>query len=231
MYQLALSTVPSWQNWSNMWVPQSIDTLCPHCGRMVNLALDKQQHDANRNTVSATARCPACGKNAHFWIIEPGDGRDSSKRGCAELCIYPRPRIVREPIVAGDKISPAVARAYQSALAAYNAGLWTACAASCRRTLEGLVKTLLGEEHSKETLYQQLKSLPEKVNLAEPLIVLAENLRKGGNIASHFELDKEPDQPVAEAMVDLLDYFMEYVYVLKEKAQELEKRLDSLGKK
>jgi hypothetical protein len=97
--------------------------------------------------------------------------------------------------------------------------------------LEGLVKTLLGEEHSKEPLFQQLKSLPEKVALAEPLILLAENLRKGGNVAAHFDLDKEPDQPVAEAMVDLLDYFMEYVYVLKEKAQELEKRLDSLGKK
>ena len=92
------------------------------------------------------------------------------------------------------------------------------------------MKTLLGQEHSTEPLFQQLKSLPEKVNLGEPLILLAENLRKGGNIASHFDLEKEPDQPVAEAMVDLLDYFIEYIYVLKEKAQDLEKRLDSLGK-
>jgi hypothetical protein len=88
---------------------------------------------------------------------------------------------------------------------------------------------MLGEEASKAPLYQQLKSLPDKVNLAEPLVLLAENLRKGGNIASHFDLDKEPDQHVAEAMIDLLDYFMEYVYVLKGKAQDLEKRLDSLG--
>lgn len=230
MYQLSLSTVPSWQNWNNMWVPQSIDTLCPHCGRMVNLPLEKHQHDQQRNTVSVSARCPGCSKTAHLWIVEPGDGRDSSKRGCEQICIYPQPRIIREPIVAGDKVNASLARAYQSALAAYNAGLWTACASSCRRTLEGLVKTLLGDEHSKEPLFQQLRSLPEKVNLAEPLILLADNLRKGGNIASHFELDKEPDQPVAEAMVDLLDYFMEYVYVLKEKAQELEKRLDALGK-
>ena len=230
MYQLSLSTVPTWQNWQNMWIPQSIDTLCPYCGRMVNLPLKDQQHDPQRNTVSASARCPGCGRIAHFWIVEPGDGRDSSKRGCAQICVYPQPRIIREPIVAGDKINPSLARAYQSALAAYNAGLWTACASSCRRTLEGLVKTLLGEEHTKEPLFQQLRALPEKVNLAEPLILLADNLRKGGNIASHFELDKEPDQAVAEGMIDMLDYFMEYVYVLKEKAIELEKRLDSLGK-
>ena len=230
MYQLSLSTVPAWQNWQNMWVPQSIDTLCPACGRMVNLPLEKHQHDPQRNTVSASARCPGCSKVAHFWIVAPGDGRDSSKRGCAQICIYPQPRIIREPIVAGDKINASLARAYQSALAAYNAGLWTACASSCRRTLEGLVKTLLGNEHSQEPLFQQLRSLPDKVNLAEPLVLLAENLRRGGNIASHFDLEKEPDQPVAEGMIDLLDYFMEYVYVLKEKAQELEKRLDSLGK-
>jgi len=230
MYKLSLSTVSNWQSWNNMWVPVSVDTLCPLCGRLANFPLEKHQHDQQRNSVSASARCPGCGKNAHFWVIEPGDGRDSSKRGCACLLIYPTPRIIREPIVAADKMNPALARSYQSALAAYNVGLWTACASSCRRTLEGLVKSLLGEEHSKEPLFQQMKSLPEKVNLAEPLIILADNLRKGGNIASHFDLEKEPDQHVAEAMVDLLDYFMEYVFVLKEKAQELEKRLDALGK-
>lgn len=230
MHSLPLSTVTNWESSrNNMWLPESVDTLCPFCGRLVNLPLENHQVDATRKTVSASARCPGCGKISGIWVIQPGDGKDSSKRGCAELCIHPNPRVVREPIVAGDKMNPALARAYQSALAAYNAGLWTACASSCRRTLEGLVHSMLGEEASKAPLYQQLKSLPDKVNLAEPLVLLAENLRKGGNIASHFDLDKEPDQHVAEAMIDLLDYFMEYVYVLKGKAQDLEKRLDSLG--
>ena len=183
-----------------------------------------------RKTVGATGRCPACAKNSDFWILHPGDGRDSAKRGCELLLIYPRPRVTREPIVPPDKIGNAsLARAYQSTLAAYNAGLWVACAASCRRTLKGLVVSLIGEEATKAPFFQQLKSLPEKVDLAEPLVHLAENLRKGGNIAAHFDLDREPDQTVAEAMIDLLDYFIEYVYVLKEKAFELEKKLDALG--
>jgi hypothetical protein len=158
MYQLSLSTVAAWQTWNNMWIPTSIDTLCPHCGRLANLSLTAQSHDPQRNTVSTSVRCPGCGKTSHIWIVEPGDGRDSSKRGCAQLCIFPQPRIIREPIVAPDKIDPALARAYQSALAAYNAGLWTPCASSCRRTLEGLVKSLLGDNASKEPLFQQLKS-------------------------------------------------------------------------
>src|SRR5437879_3964139 len=117
MHQLALSTVASWTSWSNMWIPVSVDTICPHCGRMVNMALAAQLHDPNRNTISATARCPGCTKTSDFWIVHPGDGRDSSKRGCEMLSIFPRPRPLREPIVSLDKIGhPSLARAYQSTL-------------------------------------------------------------------------------------------------------------------
>jgi len=230
MYELSLSTVPSWQNWNNMWVPVCVDTSCPHCGRIVTLPLETLMHDPNRNSVSASSRCPGCRKKCHLWLVEPGDGRDTSKRGSGHLAIYPQPRALRQPIVAADRINPALARAYQSCLEAYNAGLWAACATSCRRTLEGLVKILLGQEHSRDSLVEQLRALPEKVNLAEPLMTLADNLRKGGNIGAHFDLEKEPNQPVAQAMVDLIDYILEYVYVLKDKASDLEERIDALGK-
>lgn len=229
MHQLSLSTVPNWVPWNGKWVPGSVDTLCPSCGRMVTLTVSGHLQDAARNAVSASARCPACSATAHFWIIEPGDAKDSAQRGCRALCVYPRPRVMREAIIAGDKLTPALYRAYQSAIGAYNAGLWDACAVSCRRTLEGLIHSLLGEEGSKEPLFQQLRSLPEKVDLAKPFISLADNLRKGGNVAAHFDLDTEPDQQMAVAMLDLLDYLLEYVYVLEEKARDLEKRLDSLG--
>jgi tRNA A37 threonylcarbamoyladenosine biosynthesis protein TsaE len=89
---------------------------------------------------------------------------------------------------------------------------------------------LLGDEAGKAPLYQQLKQLPSKVNLTEPLLLLVDNLRKGGNIAAHFDLEREPDQHVAEAMIDLLDYFFEYIFVLRERASSLEVRIEALGK-
>ena len=67
--------------------------------------------------------------------------------------------------------------------------------------------------------------------MTEPLVHVTTSLRKGGNIGAHFNLEREPDQEVAEIMVDLLDYFLEYTFVLKEKAIELEKRLEALGEK
>ena len=88
---------------------------------------------------------------------------------------------------------------------------------------------MLPEDDRKGSLFEQLKKLPEKVNLSEPLIILADTLRKGGNLGAHFDLEREPDQHVSELMLDLLDYFMEYIYILKEKAQELERKIDSLA--
>ena len=180
--------------------------------------------------MAACAVCPGCHETSRFWIIDPGGDRDSSQRGCAYLGIYPKPRIIRKPIVDPDLLnSPALARVYQSAFNAYNSGLWDACATSCRKTLEGLVVELLPEEDRKGKLFDQLKLLPQKVDLAEPLVVLADTIRKGGNLGAHFDLEKEPDQHVSELMLDLLNYFMEYIYVLKEKAKDLEKKIDALG--
>ena len=230
MHTLPLSTVPQWKPVSNKWCPQSIDTLCPHCGRLTNLTLGQHQYDQVRNTLSASVRCPACHEVSHFWVVNPGDGRDSGQRGCELLCVFPKPRTTRKPVVAPDKLAhSALARVYQSAFNAYNAGLWDSCATSCRKTLEGLTQTLLPEAEQKGRLFDDLKQLPKKVDLTEPLIVLVNTLRKGGNLGAHFDLEKEPDQHVAELMLDLLDYFMEYIHVLKEKAERLEKKIDALG--
>lgn len=230
MHTLARSSVPQWKQVQNKWCPQSVDTLCPHCGRSVTLTLVKHQYDQQRNTLAANATCPACHGVSRFWVVDPGDGKDTSQRGCAMLCIFPKPRVVREPIIVPERLNnPALARAYQSAFNAYNASLWDACAVSCRKTLEGLTHTLLPEADRKGRLFDDLKQLPHKANLTDPLVVIANTLRKGGNLGAHFDLERQPDQHVADLMLDLLDYFMEYIHVLKEKAETLEKKIDALG--
>jgi hypothetical protein len=142
--------------------------------------------------------------------------------------VHPNPTTTREPVLPpGHLPEPALERAYYSAVRAYNVGLWDACATSCRKTLEGIVHTL--NPQGKGPLFQQLKEVFQSANLTEPLVHVSDVLRKGGNIGAHFDLEREPDQQVAEIMVDLLDYFLEFTFVLKERAAELEKRLDSLS--
>jgi len=183
MTKLPLSSIPRWTPSNSKWVPACIDTFCPHCGRLTNITVSDHLFDFSRNTVSATGRCPACSKESYFWAFGPSPAAGAPPKPCEAIYIYPNPRLKREPIVGSERLNPALARAYTSCLEAYNAGLWTPCAASCRRALESLVVSMLGDDAEKAPLYQQLKQLPEKVDLAKPLMLLVENLRKGGNIS------------------------------------------------
>ncbi len=59
-----------------------------------------------------------------------------------------------------------------------------------------------------------LKSLPDKVDLQQPLLTLSDLLRKGGNMSTHFSPSYEPDKETTEAMLDLVEYLLEYLYTL-----------------
>ena len=229
--QLPLSAVARWTKFGDNWMPVSVDVNCPFCTRLVNLTCGGHHHDRSHETIAMDARCPGCGKTSRLWVLEPGPASDPSRKGCACLWIYPLARAERQPIPEVENMPPALAHVYKATCQAYNAGLWAPCAVSCRRTLEGLVKLLITDAEVKpaSTLADQLKQLPGEVNLAEPLLMLAENVRKGGNLGAHFDLEKEPDQGVAEAMVDLLEYFLEYVYALEQRAIALEDRIEKLG--
>jgi uncharacterized protein DUF4145 len=227
MYELSHASVPAWTAPLQKWCPRSVDTRCPHCGRAVNFPLENFQWDDNRSTVSAHARCPGCGEKARFWIVDPGDGKDSSQKGCKGLFMFPQPSPIRTPVVPDGKLEvDALERTYWSAIAAYNAGLWDACATSCRKTLEGIVQTRMPEASG--SLFNQLQAFFSEYDASEPLVHLADTLRKGGNLGAHFDLDREPDGDVATLMLDLLDYFFLYIYLLKDKSEELERRLASL---
>lgn len=138
--------------------------------------------------------------------------------------------IAREPIEGSSSMPTAVRQAYQDTLDVFNAGVWSATATQTRRTLEGIVHELLPEERRKGPLAQQLRELAESesVNLAKPLITLSDSLRESGNIGAHFDLTRTTDRPTAEAMLDLIDYLIEYIYTLPEMVEELNRRVQQL---
>ena len=71
-----------------------------------------------------------------------------------------------------------------------------------------------------------LKSAKEK-QVAAPIMSLADALREGGNLGAHFDLEREPTKEVAEEMLDLLDDFIEYLFLLPHKIEELKNRIDA----
>ena len=87
---------------------------------------------------------------------------------------------------------------------------------------------LLPDGGGKQTLAEQIKQLKDKVDLTKPLTNLSDGVRAGGNLGAHFNEDREPDRELVEAMLDLLEYLMEYVFTLPAMTQRLDKRLHAL---
>ena len=230
MHPIPLSSVAAWTNHNvgGKWTPATLDTICPLCSRLLTLTLGVAIHDPHRDTVAFTARCPACAQPVHIWVVEPGNGNDASARTCSGIYMHPKPPLKREPVTpSGSLGSEPLERAYHSALKAYNVGLWDASITSCRKTLEGIVQSL--DPSGTGPLFKRLQELFQKPDLLKPLAHLTNTLRQGGNLGAHFDLEREPDEQIARLMLDLLEYFLEYTFVLSEKSKSLEHKLGQLG--
>ncbi|HEU0277137.1 MAG TPA: DUF4145 domain-containing protein [Rhodanobacteraceae bacterium] len=118
-------------------------------------------------------------------------------------------------------------RSFVSTVDSFNARNFVATSVCCRRTLEGIIKYLLPEQHRKGNLVQLIDRAATTIDLAEPLKSLSHAIRDGGNLGAHFDEEKEPTEELARQMVELLDYLIAYLYVLPRQIAGLE---HSLGK-
>ena len=228
MFAVESSAVPEWLNFLNWWFPQSVNVNCPFCAIKVAFAPERHAYDPHRKTVASVARCPSCGQSVSIWVIDPGPANDSSKKGSGTVAMFPPPIRPRQPIPGATLMPPRVAKAYSDVLGVYNANVWSATATQVRRTLEGVLTDLLPADKRQGTLADQIRNLPSSVDLGKPLVTLADGIRQGGNLGAHFDNDKDPDQPTAEAMLDLIEYLIEYMYTLPGMIQQLHDRLAAL---
>jgi hypothetical protein len=229
MHEVSDALVANWSTKDHIRRPSAVDIVCPHCARKVTYTLNWSGiSDLIMNTAS---RCPACNGRSLFVIVDLSEiegGGDKKGR----LYIHPSPKI-RYPIEGisdVDEFSEGLREAYGSAINVYNVGEWTAAAVLCRRLLEGITLALIPEDKRKESLYQQLQSLPEYRDLKSPIMMLADALRKGGNLGAHFDSEKTPNEETVTLMIDLLDYLLEYLFILPKRIESLHKTIDDLGK-
>lgn len=164
-----------------------------------------------------------------FWIAI---GR-KPQRDEGEIFLYPAPtRQKRQPIEGMDKVAifgERHLRIYESALEAYNNGQWLVFPMAARLFLEALLKALLpSEEH--DSLHKMLTVLPKHVKLDKPILDLGHSIRKGGNIAAHFDPDREIDQTSAEMIMELFDDLIKYLLLIPQRIEELQEQLEGTEK-
>jgi hypothetical protein len=220
------ATVTEWVAFQAFWIPRSLDTVCPHCRRAVNLALEAHCYDPARKTVAANARCAGCGKSVCLWIIEPVPQSSASKKGAQCIAIYPGTQTTRAPIEGSDLIPDELRDAYKEVVQVYNAGVWAATLTLCRRTLEGIVLHLNKQSGGgKQSLAQMLRELPQQIDLGKPITSLADSVRLGGNIGAHYT-ETHPSRRLATTMLDLLEYLLEYFFTIPKLIEKATEALD-----
>ncbi len=208
----------------------SVDYNCPHCGRNVNFYLGWSLPQ-NHYCLSTKARCSGCGQESKFIYI---DYDLADKDGLGKLFIHPnskRRRSIIDFSKTDSTLNHGLQTAYESALNVYNVGEWTATSVLCRRLLEGITQDLLPDENKKLNLNKKLMELPKYLDLQKPILTLADALRKGGNLGAHFDLEKTPDKKIASQMLDLLDYLIEYIYILPNRIEGLHNEIEELNNK
>jgi hypothetical protein len=225
MYSLPIEVVTNWVNQQNLWLPDSVDFVCPYCGRQVNFGFPQWRFDQHQSAAITSANCSGCRKKVRFWGIDPVKYGETGGRECAELCMHPTPQLQRQPMAGLDKVPPLIAKAYISAINVYNTKEWNGTAMLTGRTLEGLVKGLMPEGKRERPLAQMLAELPKEIDLTKTLTTLVDGLRKGRNLGAHFDLQRETSEEVARMMVEMLEYFLEYLYILPGQVDELHNRL------
>ncbi len=65
-------------------------------------------------------------------------------------------------------------------------------------------------------------------SIISPLKEVADKIRKAGNLATHFNLEIETDRDTAALILDLLEYIVEYLFVMEREAHALEQRIEQL---
>ena len=140
--------------------------------------------------------------------------------------MYPGPGGWHKAIELTDNIPDRLQRAFTSTVESFNAKNYYATAVGCRRTLEGIFKYRLPAENQGNNLHNLIEQVRSSQDLAEPLNKLSHAIREGGNLGAHFDEELEPDHELARHMVELLEYFISYLYILPQKIADLDEVLN-----
>jgi hypothetical protein len=208
-------------------IPSAIRTNCPFCGENVVFSIKSWDKFGDYPIRTTSVLCPGCEEKPFVTIVSKNQEKIDGTNPI-DVFIYPYPKLTRyelSSILESEGIDDSLKRAYKSSISAYNIQDWNGTAAHCGRVLEGITKLLLPEPYNTRPLAQMLQILPEHINLSDPIIHLADAIKEGRNIGAHFDQEKDTDSKTATLMMDLLEYLLEYIFVLPERIELIRSRL------
>ena len=238
MHKISEEFVVRWEETDPVPVPATVDTLCPYCALPMAFVLSHWSDVPGTKARVCTASCSNCGGVVSFyWIPEVAPRPDGTVAGPSEdevpraLYMHPPPAFIRAPLTGVSKINEfdvGLRRAYAATVNVYNSREWTGTSVVCRRTLEDIAKALLPEDRHSLSLGLKIQALSKRKDLAEPILKLADLLKRSGGLSAYFDLEKIPGQEAATYIIELLDLLIEYLFILPGRIQELHDKIESL---
>ena len=226
MHSIQVASVRQWGHAGRYHYPRSISAICPHCGDKVTISLGDAAIPPPDMAAHSHGRCPACEK--HVAVIACGlvVAQPGTRPSCGEILLHPDGFDGRSAIDGVNHLPGGLQDMYQDAIAVYNAKVWGATAGQCRKALEALCADKVPA--ARGDLFHKLRILVEEPKLFEPLKQLTTLLREGGNLGAHFDSQRKPTKELADAVLKMTEYFLEYVYTLPHMIAELEAQVKAL---
>lgn len=178
---------------------------CHSCGKLVTISFANHVLSDPHKIITANGPCPSC-KKPTTQITLYGERP-------IQVYVHPDSTKSRNKMNGSYFPSEALKRSYDSVKNTYNNGEYISAAASCRRTLEGILKGMVPLEKKKLPLNDLIKEV-EKIGNQTQITQISHALRMHGNLAAHFEEDHEPTQNEVEGMIELFEFLITYFYIL-----------------
>jgi hypothetical protein len=214
---------------NNIIVPMALDYNCPYCDRIIHFKMGWT--GTPYETYVCKAYCSGC-KNFPKFIYVVNE-RNEGKPRKGDLFINPSSK-KRKPFLELnqiEKLSKQLVEEYEIAIRVFNHQEWIPASVMCRRILEGLLQQLLPPDEIRKQLHQQILALDQHNDLKKPIKDIADVLRIAGNKGAHFDLENRPTRETLELMFDLIDYLLEYFFVLPAKTDALRNHVVKLTSK
>ena len=194
--------------------PTAIDTVCPHCTKLIIFTKTKWGVPRNDSLVTDIV-CPSCRNSVQFWIV-PGKIPNATPQDfAAQARVYmlPEPPLVYTvDLTRLQKYFPSFVEVFEQAAQADHLKLTQVAGPGYRKALEFLVKEWLINEGEAERKQGQERETIENTSLANCVKKLDSNLAAIGRITvllgndeTHYKkMFQEYDVTMLRALLDSL---------------------------
>ncbi|MGY2893355.1 hypothetical protein [Deinococcus sp. UYEF24] len=223
MRGIPLPSVIAWNSTVHPALPLRINSTCGVCNRDLSIDVSHgQYHDDD--TWLAVTRCPNTQCSAVLRYV----GFNIEGERFTRLYVDPSYEDARLPMPGIELAPERIQKSYIDTLATLNSGIPSAVATLARKTLEGIVRLSYPNPDSlrDRSLFKLIRDLPQSMDLGRPINELSLAMRENSKLGAYFDLEQDTDAETARKMVELLEYLIEYLYVIPRRVGSIKRDFD-----